>query len=235
MRTIATGRSHTSRFVACAIIFIASFRLAQAHPYASALTNDNGTIRFVMNEAGANITVVYNDGSTNANFNGITTGLSQPAGANSFLLGTNHTGYRIICAKNGTGVPTLISSDSFTNSVWNSPRGLAVNQNPKVGNLFGRIYAGNSIAGGTIGTTWKGLGLYAMNADQTDALGKGTNASGNPRWLGNAGGTTIVGSSPWRMRVAPDNTLLVVDSTAAGAALWQFQPDLSSSNQMLGG
>ncbi len=52
-----------------------SLGAALANPYASAITNDNGTIRFYLNESGGNVTVVYEDGTTNANFNGTTTGL----------------------------------------------------------------------------------------------------------------------------------------------------------------
>src|SRR4051812_45035754 len=86
------------------------FKTAQANPYASAITNDNGVIRFYLNEGGATLTVVYEDGTTNANFNGTTTGLAMPAGPASFLLGS-HTGYRIICANTGNGIPFQISTD----------------------------------------------------------------------------------------------------------------------------
>ncbi|PYI84009.1 MAG: hypothetical protein DME26_13880, partial [Verrucomicrobia bacterium] len=128
--------------------------------------------------------------------------------------------------KIGNGTPALISTDTDQFSVWNSPRGVAVNQNPGLGHLFGRIYAGNSAAGGTVPNN-KGQGLYALNADQTEALGKGANATATSTF------TNSGASGPWRMRVAPDNTLLVDDFSTAAAALWQFQPDLSNSNLVL--
>lgn len=195
--------------------------LAKASPYASGVTNDSGTIWFVMNEAGATVTVTYEDAST------YPMGV-LPKGATNFPLGL-HTSYKISCVKQGNGTPALISSDSFSNSIWANPRGVSVNQNPKRGDLFGRIYAGSGGTGGYGPGTpgYKAQGIYAMNADQTMALGKGTNAYGSATFA--LSGT----SGPWRMRVAPDNTLLVDDYSTAAAALWQFQPDLSDSNLVL--
>jgi len=193
--------------------------LAQAHPYASAIVNVGGTINFIMNEAGADVKVVFEDNTTN-NLGVL------PKGLSSFPLGA-HTSYRIICSKAANGIPTLISSDAFTNSVFNSPRGVDVNKNPKTGSLFGRIYAGNSAAGGTVGTTWKGIGLYAMNPDQTDAIGQGTNAAGRAYYLGSGG------NGPWRLRIAPDNSVLTCDFSTPNASLVQFTPDLSSFSAVL--
>ena len=198
-----------------------SSHIAKASPYASGCTNDNGTIRFFMNETGAVVTVTFEDNST------IAMGYLNK-GPTNFVLGS-HVGYKITCYKAGTGVPVQISSDTFSNSIWANPRGVTVNRNPKNGDLFGRIYAGS---GGTGGYGWgtagyKAQGIYPMNADQTTALGKGTNAYGTATFVNS--GT----SGPWRMRVAPDNTLLVCDYSTAAAALWQFQPDLSNSNLVL--
>lgn len=197
-----------------------SVQVAMAHPYASGITNNNGTIDFVLNEGGGNVYVVFEDKSTNQ------LGVLG-AGSQSFGLGS-HKSFAIYVTKLGDGTPTLISSDANNNSVWGTPRGVAVNANPGMGNLFGRIYVGSAGAGGTVGTTYKGKGLYAFNANQTDAIGQGTNAVATSTF--SASGT----SGPWRMRVAPDNTLLVDDFSTASAALWQFQPDLSNSNLVLG-
>ena len=84
--------------------------LAQATPFASAIsgTNSQGVVSFVLNEAGANVTVVYKDGTTNATYNGVGT---FPAGPQSFSM-TNaaaadswHSSFRIFCFKVGTGLP----------------------------------------------------------------------------------------------------------------------------------
>ena len=209
--------SHFGKLLAgCALLSVAINALA--HPYASGVTNDNGTIRFILNEAGGTVYVVFQDGTTNS------LGVLGK-GSQSFALGS-HTSYAIFVTKIGNGTPALISTDTDQFSVWNSPRGVAVNQNPGLGHLFGRIYAGNSAAGGTVPNN-KGQGLYALNADQTEALGKGANATATSTF------TNSGASGPWRMRVAPDNTLLVDDFSTAAAALWQFQPDLSNSNLVL--
>jgi len=197
----------------------------KAAPYASCVTVTNGTVQFYLNESGGNVTVTYEDGSTNASFNGQTTGLNLAAGPYTFQL-NSHTGYAISVFKLGNGVPFQISNDSSNFAYWpGTPRGMAVNQNPQVGRLFGRIYAGCAGQGGTNAGA-KYPGLYAMNADLSDALGQGTNpfASG---YYGSAANS----QAPYKMRVAPDNSLLVVDGYAAnGGNLLDFSPDLSSSN-----
>jgi len=207
-------------------------RPSQASPYASCLSNNAGTISFILNEGGGNVTVTYEDGSTNASFDGITTGTNASVGAHSFAL-NGHNGFSISVTKTGNGIPSLISEDTNQFNVWASPRGVDVNKNAKYGSLFGRTYIGNSAAGLPLASEpsyyFKGKGLYALNADFTDALGQGTNP-----W---AIGTFNTGSanSPWRLRVAQDNTLIVNDLNAATAAIWQFAPDMSSSNLLLAG
>ncbi len=210
-------KTFLSRICLFALLFLPIIA-AKAHPYASGITNNGGNIQFILNEGGGTVNVVFEDSTTNAM--GV-----LARGAQSFPLGA-HTSYSIIVTKIGNGTPSLISTDTAQFSVWNSPRGVGVNQNPKLGNSFGRIYAGNGLVGGTTPNN-KGIGLYALNADQTEALGKGTNATATSTFAGSGG----VG--PWRMRVAPDNTLLVNDFSTAAAALWQFKPDLSDSNLVL--
>ena len=80
-----------------------------------------------------------------------------PKGGTNFALGA-HTSFRIICTKLGNGTPALISSDTFSNSIWANPRGIAVNKDPKSGRLFGRLYAGS---GGTGGFAFGNAGFKA--------------------------------------------------------------------------
>ncbi len=195
-----------------------------ASPYASGLTNNAGTVSFTLNENGGNVTVTYEDASTNASFNGILTGTNLLKGSYSFSLGA-HTGYAISVTKTGNGTPSLISVDTNKFSIWNSPRGVDANKNPKFGNLFGRTYIGNSANGGTAPNN-KGLGLYALNADLTEALGKGTNATATSTF-------SISGNGPWRLRIAPDNSVVVNDFQGTNAFVRQFSPDLTSSNLLL--
>src|SRR5437764_1957833 len=158
--------------VAATLLACFGMRVAQAHPYASGVTGTNGAgaVSFVMNEAGANVDIVFDDGTTNSM--GV-----LPKGSTNFNLGS-HTSFQIICFKAGNGVPFQISDDTFTNSTFVNARGVDVNKNPKVGSLFGRMYVGNSGPGGLAfgSPTYKAQGLYVLNADQTDALGYGTNA-----------------------------------------------------------
>ena len=123
--------------------------VAQATPYASGLTNNaNGTMSFYLNEGGGNVTITYGDGSTNSNYNGVTTGTNLATGAYAFSLGSQ-TNYTISVYKLGAGVPTLI-----TNSISFTPRGINVNKHPG-SPYFGRVYADASTAGG----------IYVLNPD----------------------------------------------------------------------
>lgn len=195
--------------------------VASAHPYASGVTGTNaaGLVSFIINEDGATVTVTFEDNST------LNMGV-LPKGPTNFFLGT-HTSYQISCYKQGNGIPSLISSDSFSNSVWGTPRGVAVDKNPLIGTNFGRLCVGSGAASGTFGTAnYKGLGLYLLNADQTEALGRGTNPVGSGFFSGG-------GNGPWRVRANEDGTFLVNDFSTPNACLLQFAPDLSSSNLVL--
>ena len=119
----------------------------QATPYASSVTNNAGTIQFYLNESNATITVTYEDGSTNTNFNGVSTGTNIPAGPQSFALGS-HSSYAISVTKIGSGAPSLIRSLGI-----GTARGVDVNKNP-TSPYFGRVY---EVSGGT--------GVYLLNPD----------------------------------------------------------------------
>ena len=164
--------------------------------------------------------VVFEDNTTNA------MGVLNK-GLQSFPL-NGHTSYSIYVRKIGDGTPALITADTDRFAIWNSPRGVDVNKNPKIGHLFGRTYVGNSAVGGTAPNN-KGIGLYALNADLTDSpLGFGATATASSLWAASGG------NGPWRLRVAPDNTIYVCDF-ATDKVLWQFAPDLNSSNAVITG
>ena len=224
--------------IGLAALALASFPV-KATPYASGCVNStgdqNGDIGFFLNEGGATVTVIYDDGSTNANFDGITTGLNVPRGSNYFNL-QGHNGYQIRVFKIGSGSPSKISVDTDSNSIWANPGGLAINQNPKIGPEFGRIYVGSRGTGGYgFGTPgFKNYGIYALNADFTTALGQGTNSYGYSFYV-NSGG-----SGPWRMRVAPggsgiDNKLIVTDFSGGNSSVLLWNSDLSGYQPLLKG
>src|SRR6266852_4064935 len=77
---------------------------ARATPYAANVTGTNGSgiVSFVMNEDGAAVTIVYEDGTTNSVFDG---SFTVSKGPQLFLLESPHTSFNIICYKQGNGVP----------------------------------------------------------------------------------------------------------------------------------
>ena len=183
-----------------------------ATPYASGVTNSGGTVSFILNESGGNVVVKYENATTNANFDGITTGTNLNKGKYSFSLGV-HTGYSIAVTKVGAGSPFQITDDSSNTVKFATARGVAVNANP-ASPYFGLIYALNSTTGGTLPAT-KHRGIYILNADTSDAFGRGTNASG-------AVFSSASASSPYRVSVGPDDTVYVGDFSTAGATVWRF-------------
>ncbi len=191
---------------------------AEAHPYASGVKNNAGTIQFYLNENADNVGVSFDNGTGTNNLGALTKGL------NSFSLG-GHTNFSIYVYKLGTGAPSQISVDTDNTVIFNAPRGVAVNVNPK-SPRFGRVYAANAAPGG-LTNTFKGRGLYLFNSDLSDALGRGTNISGAV-----FSGDTL---SPNRLFVAADDTVYVSDGGPTASTIWQFDPEVAvSTNQLLG-
>src|ERR1019366_8094912 len=200
--------------IAAAAAFSSS---AKASSFASAVTNNNGTIQFILNQTADynGVTVVFDSGTVTNLLAGQTN-----AGLQAFPLGA-HTNFAIYVTTTGNGSPVLISSDANPNSVWGSPRGVASEYNPSFGYAFGRIFVDNSSTAG------KGKGIFMLNAD----------GSSSPRGLGpfTTGVWNASASSPYRMRVADDGTLYVGDFSTAAAMVWQFDPNLHQfTNQVLG-
>ena len=197
--------------------------LSQATPYASCITNNgSGNITFYLNENGGDVTVTYEDGTTNANYDGITTGTNLIAGQHSFALGS-HTSYTISVAKVGSGVPGLVENPTQTNTadyyggnpnifVLGNLRGVDVNKNPTSPN-FGRVY---------IDRYSPGL-IYRLNSDGS---------------LVNSSNATVLlpstASSPYRLQIAGDDYLSVADLSSANASIWRIAPDLSTGRLLLG-
>src|SRR5207237_3767058 len=96
-------------------------------------------------------------------------------GKYSFALG-GHSSYHIQVFKIGTGSPNQISVDTNSTVIFNAPRGVAANSNPKDAH-FGLIYTANSTPGSTPTNNFKARGLYIMAADTSDANGRGNTVS----------------------------------------------------------
>jgi hypothetical protein len=218
---------------------------ANAHPYASSVTNNSGTIQFILNENADSVSVAF-DNATVTNVLG-----ALPKGANSFSLG-GHTNYAIIVTKAGSGSFTQLTDDSSNAVQFIAPRGVGVNVNPQR-SAFGRIYVVNSwpsVTPDNLGTTnatgdgrLVGRGIYAINQDGSDALGQGTNALVGDMVFG-----TSVRYSPYRVCVGPDDSVYVEDLSgsytaslnpattysysAAGGGVWWASADFSSSGPL---
>ena len=189
---------------------------AQAHPYASAVTNDAGTIKFILNENADNVGVSFDNDTATNNLGALA------KGSQSFAL-AGHTNYAIYVYKVGAGSPVQISADTNNTVKFATPRGVAVNTNPK-DRHFGLIYAANATPGGT-GAATKGRGLYVLNADTSDAFGKGTNASATV--------FAASASSPYRLGIGPDNQVYIGDFSTAAATVWGFNADLTAGTNVL--
>lgn len=199
----------------------ASAPVAWAHPYATALTNNAGTISFRLNEAADNVKVVGNGNTLTNDLGPVARGLTV-----TNLTGAGLTGgtFHVIVNKVGAGAPTLISDNNTTNNMFFGPRALAVNRRP-ASPYFGRIYVGNSP-----GTTGSGRptgdGIYVLNADSTDALGQV-----NTALTGGLNMETASASMPWRIRVGADDDMLYIcnwlDTTGN---LYRTDPNVSATS-----
>ena len=205
---------------------------SHAAPYASAVTNDNGTIRFVLNESADSVKVLFDAGSSTNDLGAL------PAGLNSFALNTA-TNFEIVVKKasaagfmmnSGTNAVALqISSDSNYNLHFYGPRGVTVNRNPR-SPYFGRVYVANGVPGTTTSNNVSrpcGDGIYMLNADGSDATGQGDTAR--------SGGLDFSQSSnsPWRIKVGPDDNLYITDWSDATGNLYVMDPDATAGQYVL--
>ena len=210
---------------------------ANAHPYASGLTNNAGTIFFILNESAGTLTVTLTNNGTGQSASLVGTGATSTsttvgtnAGVQSFNLTQSavaYTNYSITVFKAGSGAPTQLSVDTNNFVKFPTPRGVAANVNPKSRN-FGRTYVGNTTPATASGRS-VGRGLYILNADQSDALGRGDTAStGGVPYAVNA-------SSPFHIGVGPDDSVFVSDFATATATTWMYDPDIVNTNLVLAG
>jgi hypothetical protein len=222
---------------------LAAFALAgltaRAHPYASGITNNTGTISFILNESADSVRVAFDNYTSTNNLGALA------AGVQSFGLGT-HTNYAIIVSKAGIGVPFLISADSNRLLNFAGPEGVVVNRNPKTSN-FGRIYVVNSnpdsvTVKNTADSRTCGQGVYLLNADQSDAMGQGDTplTAGLPVDNNVASAYVYV---PYKISVGSDDMVYIGDGRStvtgtpanrneAGSGVWMAAPDFSTGQDL---
>jgi hypothetical protein len=207
-------RHHMLRGLLCALAISGlSSNVAKANPYASSLTNNGtGIMSFYLNEPGGSVTITYEDGSTNASYNGITTGTNLPSGAQTFSV-VGHTSYSISIFKAGPGVPTMITNTLSLANV----RGVDVNKHP-ASPYFGRVYMDQS-------ASVSAAGVWAFNSDLS--TNSATVRSAGVAWAGDA-------FSPYRCSVADDDFIMVgiVDTNNSG--VYRLDPTLTTNQLFLG-
>lgn len=194
---------------------------AFATPYATAITNTGSTISFRLNEAADSVKIIYN-GGTSTNDLG-----SRAAGLQSVNLAVTGT-FKIEVNKDPgfgylQGVLTSVSANTNKLLRFNAPRGVAVNQDP-ASPLFGRIYVANADTGSLAASgvfparnLVQGDGIFALNADFTDALGQGDVAlTAGINWRTNLNDTA---NKPFRIEVGEDGNLYISDYTTPTNAL----------------
>jgi hypothetical protein len=187
-----------------------------AIPYASGVKLEGGVLTFVLNENAQGVKVIAG-------------AISKDLGAlNKGTIVTNlgiSGPFRIEVSNSTAGGWVQTSTDTNILVRFNSPRGVAVNNNP-ASPYFGRVYVANSAAGNTTGVVRAvGDGIYVLNADQTDALGQGNTAlNGGANFT--AGGT----SSPYRVTVGEDGNLYICDWSDAAGNLTVVDPNISAGS-----
>ncbi len=190
----------------------------QATPYASGLTNTGTQVIFRLNEPADSVKVISNGGATTNDLGALAAGLQTNTdtivGAFSVEVSQNfNLGYK-------HGAARKVSNDANPMANYNSPRGVAVNNNPS-SPLFGTISVANSAAGGT-GANIKGDGIYMLNPDLTQPAGPT-----NLYTMGLAGQFASAGASgPWRIEVGQDVFLYISDFSTATGTLYQATANL---------
>ncbi len=190
---------------------------ALAVPYASGLSESGGIVTYVLNENADAITVRR-------------TGDSDLVLAGDDLLKGSHTfpkgvavSYEVEVRRSADSGWTQTSDDALPQNQFFSPRGVAVNKNPG-SEYFGRIYVSEGIGGATADRpqiTFEGI--YSLAADQSDVLGQGDDAAyGDVDW-------TTSGNSPFRLTVAPDDSLYITDWSDSHSGVWRAPANLDQT------
>jgi hypothetical protein len=201
--------------------------VVSSQAYASGVAHNAGQIQYRLNASAGAVQVAFDNGSAATNLG------SQYAGLQSFSLGL-HTNYSIVVSSQGSGSPMQISVDSTLNDFF-GPRGVAVNLNAKYTN-FGRVYVANAATGADSRRTTQ-RGVYALNADLSDAFGYG--ATAYPP-IGTATNQIEYGSSttygPYHLFVGPDDMVYLADASGAtgvvttvGGGVWMLSQDLTKT------
>ncbi len=206
----------------------------QATPYASGITNNAGTVSYILNESADSVKVVF-DGGGIGNTNDLG---AMTKGVHSFSLDA-HTSWQIEVKKSSAQIWTQISADTNVFNQFFSPRSAAVNRNP-ASPYFGRVYVmeyGNSTGTGTTGSGRSiTKGVFALNGDLSDALGQGnTGLKGGLDAYNLLASTANSSYEPWKLVVGEDDYVYISDAQNARGALARVDANLANGNLVLAG
>jgi hypothetical protein len=196
-------------------------QVAVAHPYATCLTNNAGTVSFRLNEDAAGVQILWNNGASSRTLGAVSRGLTVTnVGATS--------PFEVKVNKSGTGTPSLISDNTNVLNHFEYPRGVFVNRRP-ASPYFGRVYVASGRAGTSGSGRVLGDGIYILNADHTDAVGQGDTAL-----TGGLDFATGGASSPWHLTVGEnDDYLYIADWSDATGNLYRADPNVSTGSGQL--
>jgi len=172
--------------------------VAKATPFASCITNNGTTVYFYLNENGGNVTITYEDGSTNANYNPLylNTGVNLSTNGNpySFSL-AGHSTYSISVYKIGTGMPSIINSIPR-----GACRGVAAN-NRGASRYFGYVYSVIGSAGAVMMHSDGSSGATTLGTSYAPPINGGT----GDQW------DTTYTAGECSISIAPDDSVLISD------------------------
>jgi hypothetical protein len=202
--------------IVIAVILLPS--MAMAIPYASGINDlGGGMYSFTLNQDADNV-FIYRAGDTDLDLGAL------GKGSYTFSIGVA-SAYDIQVSNSEAAGWTQISNDNDNTSKYYSPKGIAVNRNAD-SSQFGTIYVSEALGGTTGSGRTTTDGLYAMGADQSDILGQAnTAATGGIDW------TTGGSNSPFKLSVAPDDSVYITDWSDGHSGLWKASADLSGPYQ----
>ncbi len=230
------------RVAVCGLAVVSSVIFApglRATPYASQLTNANGTVSFRLNEAAGDVKVLWNGGANEVDLGALAAGLHvvNTGAVGVFQVSVFNvaaTGFTIATEPNRGGVNQISADGSLLR--FPQPRGVTVNTDPASA-WFGRVYVANGAAGSITATNFAGIrdagdGIYLLNADLSDALG-----DGNAARTGGLDFATGGNVAPYRLSVGADGNLYVSDWSDATGSLYVTDADVApgSGTNVLGG
>ena len=146
---------------------------------------------------------------------------SQPVSKNTEYY------FKVRAKSNGFSAWTQISNDNDQPGKFYHARSVDVNKDP-ASPFFGRIYVNQPIVGATTAPpepqrNFSGKGLWAMNADMTDALGQGDNPmTGGVAWVTSS-------NTPYHITVGPEGKVYMFGWADAQSGVWVAPQDLSGN------